>query len=156
MIDLKKTFKKLQENDIKLNPENCVFGVPRGMLLRFIVSECGIEANLEKITAITQMGSIQNVKGVQQIMGCLTALNRFISCLGERGLPLYRLLKKIDRFMWTVEAQEALDKLNELLTKALILVPLVKRESLQLYITATTQVVSATLVVEREEAGHAL
>jgi hypothetical protein len=58
MIDLKKTFKKLQENDIKLNPENCVFGVPRGMLLRFIVSECGIEANLEKITTITQMGSI--------------------------------------------------------------------------------------------------
>jgi hypothetical protein len=109
VIDLKKTFKKLRENGIKLNPENCVFGVPRGMLLGFIVSKCGIKANLEKITTITQMGLIQNVKGVQQIMGCLAALNRFISCLGERGLPLYRLLKKTDRFMWTAEAQEALD-----------------------------------------------
>jgi hypothetical protein len=96
MADLKKTFMKLQENDIKLNPEKCVFGVPKGMLLRFIVSEHGIEANPEKITAISQMGLIQNIKGVQQIMGCLISLSRFISRLGERGLPLYSLLKKIN------------------------------------------------------------
>jgi hypothetical protein len=35
------------------------------MLLRFIVSERGIEANPEKVMAITRMGLIQNVKGVQ-------------------------------------------------------------------------------------------
>ena len=40
------------------------FRVPRGMLLRFIVSERGIEANPEKILAITRMGPIQNIKGV--------------------------------------------------------------------------------------------
>jgi hypothetical protein len=56
-------------------------------------------------------------------MGCLVVLSRFISCLGERGLPLYRLLKKTNRFTWTLEAQEALDGLKELLRKALILVP---------------------------------
>jgi hypothetical protein len=39
-----------------LNPEKCVFGVPRGMLLGFIVSERGIEANPEKIAAVTNMG----------------------------------------------------------------------------------------------------
>jgi hypothetical protein len=36
---LKLAFEKLRENDIKLNPEKCVFGVPRGMLLRFIMSD---------------------------------------------------------------------------------------------------------------------
>ena len=40
--------------------------------------------------------------------------------------------------------------------KASILVLLIDGEPLQLYIEATTQVVSATLVVEREEEGHAL
>jgi hypothetical protein len=58
--------------------------------------------------------------------------------------------------VWTAEAQAALDKVKELLTKASILVPLVEKEPLLLYITATTQVVSAALVVEREEAGHGL
>jgi hypothetical protein len=89
MVDLEKTFKKLQENGIKLNPEKYVFEVLRGMLLGFIISERSIEANPEKITAITRMGPIQNVKGMQHIMGCLAALNRFISCHEERGLPLY-------------------------------------------------------------------
>jgi hypothetical protein len=74
------------------------------MLLGFIVSEHGIKANLEKITAITRIGLIQNIKGVQWIMGCLVALSRFISHLGERGLPLYWLLKKTDRFLWIAEA----------------------------------------------------
>ena len=68
------------------------------MLLGFIISERGIEANLEKISAITKMGPIQNIKGVQRIIGCLAALNPFILRLGEQGLPLYRLLKKSDRF----------------------------------------------------------
>ena len=40
--------------------------------------------------------------------------------------------------------------------KALILVPLTDGEPLLLYIAAMTQVVSAALVVEREEEGHAL
>ena len=83
VVDLEQIFAKLWANGIKLNPEKCVFGVPRGMLLSFIVSEHGIEANPEKILAIARMGPIQNVKGVQQITGCLAALSRFISRLGK-------------------------------------------------------------------------
>jgi hypothetical protein len=88
----------LQAKKTKLNPEKCVFGIPRGMLLGFIVSERDIEANLEKISDITNMGPIRDLKGVQQVTGCLAVLSHFISLLGERGLPLYRLLRKTDRF----------------------------------------------------------
>jgi hypothetical protein len=54
--DLDSAFKFLWAKNIKLNPEKYVFGVPRGMLQGFIVSECGIEANQDKIAAITKMG----------------------------------------------------------------------------------------------------
>ena len=83
IADLEQTFVKLQANGIKLNPEKCIFRVPRGMLLGFIIFERGIKANPEKISAITRMGSIQNIKGVQRVTGCLTALNHFMSRLGE-------------------------------------------------------------------------
>ena len=102
------------------------------MLLGFIVFERGIKANPEKISAVTKMGPIQNIKGVQRITGCLAALSRFISRLGERGLPLYQLLKKADRFEWTSETQEALDMVKLLLTKPPILVPPSDGESLLL------------------------
>jgi hypothetical protein len=65
VADLEQTFTKLRLNGIKLNPEKCVFRVPRDMLLEFIVSERGIEANPEKISTILRMGLIQNLKGVQ-------------------------------------------------------------------------------------------
>ena len=47
--DLRLTFENLCAYDIKLNPEKCVFGVPAGKLLGFIVSNRGIEENLAKI-----------------------------------------------------------------------------------------------------------
>ena len=56
--DLERTFVKLRANNIKLNPEKCVFGVPRGMLLGFIISKHGIEASPEKISAIIRIGPI--------------------------------------------------------------------------------------------------
>jgi ribonuclease HI len=156
LSDLEITFKCLRAKGVKLNPEKCVFRVPRGMLLGFIVSERGIEANLEKITAITNMGPIKDLKGVQRVMGCLAALSRFISRLGEKGLPSYRLLRKAERFTWTPEAKEALRNLKALLTNAPILVPPAAGEALLIYVAATTQVVSVAVVVKRQEEGHAL
>ena len=54
------------------------------------------------------------------------------------------------------EAQEALDKVKQLLTKAPILASPIDGEPLLLYIAATTQVVSTVLVVEQEGEGHTL
>jgi hypothetical protein len=63
--------------------------VPQGKLLRFIVSHRGIEANPEKI------------KDVQKLTGCMAVLNRFISQLGKRGLPFFKLLNLHIKFKWT-------------------------------------------------------
>jgi hypothetical protein len=106
--DLNIAFGCLRANGVNLNPEKCVFGVPRGMLLGYIVSQRGIEGNPEKVAALERMGPIRDLKGVQRVLGCLAALSRFISRLGDKGLPLCRLLKKHERFSWTAEAQEAL------------------------------------------------
>ena len=73
------TFTNLQRFNIKLNPKKCVFGVPKGKLLGYIVFERGIEANPEKIMAISNMGPIRNVKGIQRLTDCLAALRQFIS-----------------------------------------------------------------------------
>jgi hypothetical protein len=51
------------------------------------------------------MGPIRDLKWVQKVLVCLTTLSRFISRLDEKGMPLYRLLKKHEHFSWTVEAQ---------------------------------------------------
>ena len=100
------------------------------------------------------MGPPRCVKDVQKLTGCMAALNRFISRLGEKGLPFFKLLKKTDKFEWIEEANEAFKKLKEYLTSSPILTPPKKHEDMMLYIAATSTVISAAIVVEREEEGH--
>jgi hypothetical protein len=66
VVDLDQAFKCLRAKNIKLNPEKCVFGIPREMLLGFIVSERGIEANPEKISTITSMARFRIQKGCNE------------------------------------------------------------------------------------------
>jgi hypothetical protein len=158
--DLQLVFNTLRRYRWKLNPKKCAFGVPTGKLLGFIVSHRGIEANPEKIEAIMRMEVSRSKKKVQRLTGCMAAFSRFISRLGETGMPFYKLLKNVDKFQWTTEAQEFLEALKKFLTTPPVLkssrraTPGQPAEDLLLYISCTTHVVSTALVVERAEEGH--
>lgn len=149
--DLEETFANLRKIRLKLNPEKCVFGVPSGKLLGFFVSHRDIEANPDKIKAIEQIQTPKRVKDIQCLNGCITAIGRFISRLAERALPFFKLLKKSGPVNWTPEAEAALQDLKKYLASPPILVAPKPDERLLLYVAATTQVVSAALVAEREE-----
>jgi hypothetical protein len=149
IADLEETFASLREYQWNLNPNKCVFGVPLGKLLGFIIIHRGIEANLEKITAITKMKSSTCIKDVQKLTGCMAALNRFISKLGERGLPFFKLLKHQEKFVWTPEADQALAQLTDFLSKPPVLTAPRKNEQLLLYLAATTHVVNIAIIIER-------
>jgi dsDNA-binding SOS-regulon protein len=126
-----------------------------GKLLGFIISCHGIEANPEKISAITKMKAPTFIKDVQKLTGCMAALNRFISKLGERELPFFKLLKHQEKFVWTPEADQALAQLKDFLSKPPVLTAPRKKKQLLLYLAANTHVVSTAIVVERQEDGHA-
>jgi hypothetical protein len=149
IADLEETFASLREYQWKLNPNKCVFGVPSGKLLGFIISHRGIEANPEKISTITNMKAPTYIKDMQKLTRCMAALNRFISRLGERGLPFFKLLKHQEKFVWTPEADQALAQLKDFLYKPPVLTAPCKQEQLLLYLTTTTHVVSTTIIVER-------
>jgi hypothetical protein len=77
----------------------------------------------------------------------MAALNRFISKLGERGLPFFKLLKHQEKFVWTPEADQALARLKDFLSKPPVLTAPRKKEQLLLYLAVTTHVVSSAIVV---------
>jgi hypothetical protein len=85
----------------------------------------------------------------------MAALNRFISQLGERGLPFFKLLKRHDKFQRTEEAERALQDLKHHLQSPPVLTAPLPGEDLLLYIVATTHVISSAIVVERGKEDHA-
>ena len=136
------------------NPTKYVFGVLVGKLLGFIVSSRGIEANQTKINAIRFMKPLRCKKDLMKLTGCMSALSRFISRLGDRGLPFFKLLRKSDKFKWNEEAAVHFQQLKDFLTTPPVLIAPEDGETLLLYIATTTHVVSTALVVERDEPGH--
>lgn len=66
----------------------------------------------------------------------MTAQSRFISRLGERALPLFKLLKWSGPFVWTEEAGQALNQLKAYLTSPATLVAPGPKEPLLLYLAA--------------------
>jgi hypothetical protein len=77
-------------------------------LLGNLVSQRGIEANPDKMKAIDEIKAPRRIKDVQRLNGCITVLGRFISRLGERALPFFKLLKKPGPVQWTPEAEATL------------------------------------------------
>ena len=154
--DLRQTFANLRRFRMKLNPEKYTFAVPAGKLFGFLVSSRGIKANPTKIRAIERMELPKTLNDVQKFTGCLALLSRFVSRLGEKALPLYQLMKKSDKFTWTQQADSAFHELKKMLATAPILASPLSKEPMLLYVAATNRVVSAVIVVEREEGGKSV
>ncbi|KAK1667106.1 hypothetical protein QYE76_055265 [Lolium multiflorum] len=151
--DLTETFENLRRYKMMLNPLKCVFGVPAGKLLGFIVSHRGIEVNPEKIKAILCIKRPTCLKDVQRLTGCVAAISRFVSRLSEKALPLYKLLKKTDKFVWDDAADATLQGFKEILTSPPILAAPEESEPMLLYLAATNRVISLVIVLERKEEG---
>ena len=88
---------------------------------------------------------------MQKLAGCITALGRFISKLGECALPLFTLMEQKGPFEWTQEADEAFQDLKKYLTSPPVMVAPRPLEPLVLYLAATPYSASAALVAVQQE-----
>jgi hypothetical protein len=101
---LKETFNNLHKYKMMLNPKKCVFSVSLGKLLSYMMLSRGIDVNPTKVEAIKKLQPPRTRKEIQKLAGMMVALSRFISKLGERGMPFYKLLHKADGFQWDDQA----------------------------------------------------
>ena len=93
-----------------------------------MVSQRGIEANLEKVQAIINMASPKTVKEVQKLIGRIAVINRFVSRATDKCLPFFKTLKQA--FMWTDECEAAFQELKRYLSHPPLLSPSKEGESL--------------------------
>jgi hypothetical protein len=117
-----------------------------------MVSSWGIDANLRKVEAIEQLQLPRTRKEIQKLAGMMVTLSRFISKLGECGMPFYRLLCKENGFQWDEQAITAFIELKQYLKTLPTLVPSKPDDVVLLYVAATDTIVSTVITVEQPEA----
>jgi len=141
-------FSTLQQYNLGLNPEKCVFNVDNGKFLGFMLTQRGIEANPEKCNAIIEMRNPTNIKEVQRLIGRLTAISRFLPKLAEQTQPIIQLVKKSVKFFLNNDCEKVFQNLKTTFTSPQILHKPDINLPLLVYITAIDHTISATLVQE--------
>ena len=79
VLVLRKFFERIQFYKLRLNPKKCTFGVTSRKLLWFMVSQRGIEVDLEKIKAIVEMKPPRTEKEIRGFLGRIQYISRFIA-----------------------------------------------------------------------------
>lgn len=108
---------RLQEHNVKVNTEKCVFLQKSVAYLGHILSAGQVQVNPEKLEALHKAPTPKNAKEVKAYVGLLNYFRSFIPSLAEEVRPLYALLKKDVKFQWTVECDEAFNRSKLLITK---------------------------------------
>ncbi|KAL0360959.1 UNVERIFIED_CONTAM: hypothetical protein Sradi_3780400 [Sesamum radiatum] len=96
--DLRECFEVVRHLGMKLNPSKCTFGVQGGKFLGYMISYRGIEVNPKKIKATQEMSPSTTKKEVQKLTGRMATLSIFLSRGAERGLPFFKILRKVEGF----------------------------------------------------------
>lgn len=151
LMDLKRTFDRLRQFGMKLNPAKCSFGLTSGKFLGYMMTQRGIEVNPEQIRAILEMPSPRNKKEIQRITGRLAALNRFISRASHKCKSFFLALKKAEKFGWNEECEHAFNEIKRYLISPPVLTSPKTGQTVYIYLGASDYAVSAVLFVREPE-----
>lgn len=136
---------------MRLNPSKCTFGVPAGKFLGFMITRRGIEANPDKCRAVLEMQTPTKLKEIQQLVGRLAPLSRFIPKLAEHNKPILKNMKKDVPRHWDDQCEAAFSTIKTILTSPPVMVRPTEGFDLQVYLAATSHSVSAALIQEMQE-----
>ena len=110
---LKAVFKRLQENDVLIKPEKCVFMTKEISYLGFKITDKGLFKTDEKIKAIKESLAPTNVSEVRSFLGLVTFYSKFVPNLATIAAPIYQLTRKNVSFDWNEECQKAFQSLKQ-------------------------------------------
>ncbi|MCO5580061.1 hypothetical protein L7F22_033927 [Adiantum nelumboides] len=106
------TFARYDECGGQLNPKKCHLAQPRVKLLGHVISENGIEADLEKVEALLLLSSLKDTRQLASFIQKVKYLSRFIHLASQLLYPLQQAVKN-DPLEWTHECEDVFDKVKE-------------------------------------------
>jgi len=146
--DLRQILERTRRFGLRMNPKKCAFGVTAGQFLGFLVHERGIEIGLKSQEAVRTMKPPTTRKELQQLIGKINFVRRFISNLSGRIEPFMGLvkIKSDDEFRWGAEQQRAFEEIKEYLSKPPVLVSPQQDRPFYIYLSVADTSIASVVV----------
>ena len=120
MIHLQEVFSILRQQQLYLKASKCTFGATKIEYLGHFIEAKGVNTDPAKVDAIKRWPTPNSIKQLRSFLGLANYYRRFIRGYNILSRPLTTLLQK-GGFIWSPEADTALDNLKDALSSALVL-----------------------------------
>lgn len=111
---------KLAEHQLYANGKKCEFGQRVVSYLGHVISEKGVEVDMEKVQAIMDCPVPANLRALRGFLGLTGYYRKFVKHYAQIAQPLTEQLRK-DKFGWTEEATAAFNRLKSAMTQPPVL-----------------------------------
>ncbi|KAI4899215.1 hypothetical protein NFI96_005200 [Prochilodus magdalenae] len=119
--NLRAVLRTVEKSGLKLNKDKCHFSKNEIRYFGHIISKDGIQPDMDKVTAITELPNPTNVTELRQMLGMVNYLGKFLPDLSTVLHPVTELLKRDTPWIWTRVQQQAFEKVKSMLTSAPVL-----------------------------------
>ena len=104
---LRVVLSRLREHKLYAKFSKCEFWLKKVPFLGQVLSEVGISVDQSKVQEVMDWKAPTSVYEVQSFLGLASYYRRFILDLSKIVKPMTRLLKKDEKFVWTLECEAA-------------------------------------------------
>jgi len=126
---VEEVLKRLEENDLFVKPEKCVWKVREVGFLGVIIGEDRVRMEKEKVQGVVEWPVPKSVKDVQKFLGLANYYRRFVKDFAKIAKPLYEITRKEMKWNWGERQQKAFEELKErFMTKPVLVTPDLDKE----------------------------
>src|ERR1051325_5667550 len=145
----------LKEKKLYAKLSKCEFWLEEVSFLGHVISKNGIVVDPTKVEAVSQWEAPKNASEIRSFLGLAGYYRKFIEGFSKLALPLTKLTRKGQVFVWDVECEKGFQELKRRLTSAPILILPNPEESFVVYCDASLMGLGGVLMQDRQAVAYA-
>ena len=142
---LDKVLTAIEKSNLTLSPTKCHLFYGSILLLGHKVSRLGLSTHEEKVKAVIEMSRPKKVSELQSFIGMVVYFSTFIPFFSDICQPLFSLLRKGARWMWSTAQEESWIALKLSLQEAPVLGHPMEGKPYRLYTDASDLAIGCAL-----------
>jgi len=95
---VKEVLRRLEENNLFVKPEKCVWKVREVGFLGVIIGEDGVRMEKEKVQGVIEWPVLKSVKDIQKFLGLVNYYRWFVKDFAKIAKPLHKMTRKENKW----------------------------------------------------------